>query len=78
MNKEFLWELLSTGSVSGNEVELEKKLYDYMQDKADQVRVDELGNVTAVLNPTHPSGFCSPDTPMRSGLWSLLWGKMVH
>ena len=52
MNKEFLWELLSTGSVSGNEVELEKKLYDYMQDKADQVRVDELGNVTAVLNPT--------------------------
>lgn len=51
MNKEFLYELLRTGSVSGNEVELEKKIYDYMQDKADQVTVDELGNVTACLNP---------------------------
>ncbi len=54
MNKEFLFELLSTGSVSGNEAELEKKIYDYMQDKADEVRVDELGNVTAVLNPSAP------------------------
>ncbi len=51
MNKEFLFELLRTGSVSGNEAELEKKLYDYMRDKADRVTVDELGNVTAVLNP---------------------------
>ena len=54
MNKEFLFELLSTGSVSGNEAELEKKIYDYMQDKADEVRVDELGNVTAILNPSAP------------------------
>ncbi|MBO4887478.1 MAG: M20/M25/M40 family metallo-hydrolase [Firmicutes bacterium] len=52
MNKEFLFDLLSTGSVSGNETELEKKIYDYMQDKADQVSVDELGNVTAAVNPT--------------------------
>ena len=52
MNKEFLFDLLSTGSVSGNEAELEKKIYDYMQDKADQVSVDELGNVTAALNPS--------------------------
>jgi len=51
MNKEFLYELLRTGSVSGNEIELEKKMYDYMQGKADQVTVDELGNVTACLNP---------------------------
>ena len=51
MNKAFLFDLLSTGSVSGNEAELEKKIYDYMQDKADRVTVDELGNVTAVLNP---------------------------
>ena len=50
MNKEFLFELLKTGSVSGNEIELEKKIYDYMQDKADVVTVDELGNVTAVVN----------------------------
>ena len=51
MNKEFLFELLKTGSVSGNEAELEKKIYDYMQDKADLVTVDELGNVTAAVNP---------------------------
>lgn len=51
MNKEFLFEMLQTGSVSGNEVELEKKIYDYMQDKADLVTVDELGNVTAAINP---------------------------
>ena len=54
MNKEFLYELLSTGSVSGNEAAIEKKIYDYMQDKADQVMVDELGNVTAALNPSSP------------------------
>lgn len=52
MNKAFLTELLQTGSVSGNEAELEKKIYDYMQDKADAVTVDELGNVTAVVNPS--------------------------
>lgn len=51
MNKAFLFDLLKTGSVSGNETELEKKIYDYMQDKADQVTVDELGNVTAAVNP---------------------------
>lgn len=54
MNKPFLFDLLSTGSVSGNEAELEKKIYDYMQDKADRVTVDELGNVTAALNPEAP------------------------
>lgn len=54
MNKAFLFDLLSTGSVSGNEAELEKKIYDYMQDKADLVTVDELGNVTAALNPEAP------------------------
>ena len=28
MNKEFLFDLLSTGSVSGNEAQIEKKIYD--------------------------------------------------
>lgn len=51
MNKDFLFDLLKTGSVSGNEAELEKKIYEYMQDKADLVTVDELGNVTAAINP---------------------------
>lgn len=54
MNKDFLFDLLRTGSVSGNEIELEKKIYDYMQDKADRVTVDELGNVTAAVNPDSP------------------------
>ncbi|MBO4235730.1 MAG: M20/M25/M40 family metallo-hydrolase [Firmicutes bacterium] len=51
MNKDFLFDLLRTGSVSGNEAELEKKIYDYMKDKADEVTVDEMGNVTAAINP---------------------------
>ena len=51
MNKAFLFELLKTGSVSGNEEQIEKKIYDYMQEKADLVSVDELGNVTAAINP---------------------------
>ena len=51
MNKGFLFEMLSTGSVSGEEAELEKKIYDHMQDKADVVTVDELGNVCAAINP---------------------------
>ena len=51
MNKEFLFDLLKTGSVSGNETEIEKKIFDYMHDKADKITVDELGNVTAIVNP---------------------------
>lgn len=54
MNREFLFELLRTGSVSGSEAALEKKIYDYMQDRADLVTVDELGNVTAAVNPSAP------------------------
>ncbi len=54
MNKDFLYELLSTASVSGNEAALEEKIYRYMQDRADRVTVDELGNVTAFLNPDAP------------------------
>ena len=51
MNKVFLFDMLQTASVSGNETVLEKKIYDYMQDKADLVTVDELGCVTAAVNP---------------------------
>ena len=31
MDREFLFDMLRTGSVSGNETELEKKIYDYMK-----------------------------------------------
>ena len=54
MNKEFLMELLGSHSVSGNETEIEKKIYDHMLPIAHAVSVDEMGTVTAVLNPDAP------------------------
>lgn len=54
MDKKFLFELLSTCSVSGYETEIEKKIYDRMKPLVDDVRVDELGNVTAAVNPAAP------------------------
>lgn len=54
MNKGFLYDLLKTGSVSGNETAIERKIYDYMKDKVDGVEVDELGNVTAHVNAASP------------------------
>ncbi|MGM9603511.1 MAG: M20/M25/M40 family metallo-hydrolase [Faecousia sp.] len=54
MDKEFLMELLRSNSVSGSETEIEKKIYDHMQPIADSVGVDEVGTVTAVLNPDAP------------------------
>lgn len=50
MNKDFLFEMLTTPSVSGNEIALERKLYDYVKTYADEVRTDEIGDVIAVLN----------------------------
>lgn len=37
-----------------SELELEKKIYQYMQPFADEVRGDEIGDVTAVINPDSP------------------------
>ncbi len=54
MDRKFLYEMLSTASVSGTEVELEKKIYQYMKAYADEVRGDEIGDVTAVLNANSP------------------------
>lgn len=54
MDKEFLMELLTSNSVSGNEIEIEKKIYHHMLPIADKVTVDEMGTVTAVLNPDAP------------------------
>ncbi len=49
MNNEFLFDLLRTGSVSGNEAEVEKKIYDYMQDKAEEGRMTAKGGYDAPL-----------------------------
>ncbi len=54
MKKEFLYEMLQTGSVSGNEVPLQKKCIEFMKDVADRVMTDETGDVTHVINPSSP------------------------
>lgn len=51
MNKEFLYEMLDTMSVSGHEVALQKKVIAHMQPYADEIRTDYTGNVICVLNP---------------------------
>jgi len=51
MNPTFLYEMLSTPSVSGNEIDLQKKVISYMTNTADEIRTDENGNVISVLNP---------------------------
>lgn len=54
MDKEFLTELLRTPSVSGTETAAARKVYDYMQGRADRVSVDVQRNVTAAVNPDAP------------------------
>lgn len=51
MNQKFLEEMLETCSVSGHEIELQKKVMDYMKDVSDEVITDATGNVIQVLNP---------------------------
>lgn len=51
MNKEFLYTLLDTMSVSGNEIALQKKVIAEMRPCCDEIRTDYTGNVICVLNP---------------------------
>lgn len=51
MNKEFLFEMLDTMSVSGYEVGLQKKVIKEMTPYAHEIRTDMTGNVVCVLNP---------------------------
>jgi len=51
MNKDFLLELLSTPSPSGDEVKLQKKWKQYVEAFAHKVETDEAGNVIGILNP---------------------------
>ena len=51
MNKDFLYTLLDNMSVSGNEIELQKKVIDEMKPFCDEIRTDYTGNVVSVLNP---------------------------
>ena len=51
MNKEFLYEMLDTMSVSGHEIGLQKKVIKEMMPYAHEIRTDYTGNVVCVLNP---------------------------
>lgn len=54
MNREFLYELLDSCSVSGNEIPLQKKVIEYMKPCCDKILTDYTGNVISVLNPDAP------------------------
>lgn len=54
MNKEFLYTLLDSMSVSGHEISLQKKVIAEMKPYADEIRTDYTGNVISILNPGAP------------------------
>ena len=54
MNKEFLYTLLDGMSVSGHEIEMQKKVIAEMTPYCDQILTDYTGNVISVLNPDAP------------------------
>ena len=54
MNKEFLYTLLDSMSVSGHEIPLQKKVIEEMKPYAHEIRTDYTGNVISVLNPEAP------------------------
>lgn len=50
MSREFLNEMLTTASVSGNEAEIQGKIKKYMESAVDSFMEDEMGNVISVMN----------------------------
>lgn len=54
MNKDFLYTLLDSMSVSGHEISLQKKIIREMTPHCDQILTDYTGNVICVLNPEAP------------------------
>lgn len=54
MNKEFLYSLLDSMSVSGHEIELQKTVIAEMTPHCDKILTDYTGNVISVLNPDAP------------------------
>ena len=51
MNKEFLYTLLDGMSVSGNEIDMQKKVIKEMTPYCDKIITDYTGNVISILNP---------------------------
>ena len=54
MNKEFLYSLLDSMSVSGHEIDLQKKVIAEMKPHCDKILTDYTGNVISVINPDAP------------------------
>jgi endoglucanase len=54
IDRDFLLELLSTPSPSGNEMAIQRKMRAYMTGFADRVDTDMSGNVLGILNPDAP------------------------
>ena len=54
MNKEFFYDMISTESVSGCELRLQKKIAAYMKENGTCVRTDYTGNVISCINPDSP------------------------
>ena len=54
MNQHFLYDMLTTESVSGGEIALQKKVMAYMKEQGVTVETDRCGNVVSVLNPESP------------------------
>lgn len=54
MNKDFLYTLLDSMSVSGHEIELQKKVIAEMTPHCDRIITDYTGNVICALNPDAP------------------------
>ena len=54
MNKEFLYSLLDSMSVTGNEIPLQKKVIAEMTPHCDCIRTDLTGNVYSIINPDAP------------------------
>lgn len=51
MNKDILFEMLNTNSVSGKEIELQKKLIKHYDSNMDTYITDETGNLAHIINP---------------------------
>ncbi|MBR2895226.1 MAG: M20/M25/M40 family metallo-hydrolase [Oscillospiraceae bacterium] len=54
MNKKFLYTLLDSMSVSGHEIELQKKVIAEMTPHCDKILTDYTGNVISIINPDAP------------------------
>ena len=54
MNKEFLYTLLDSMSVSGHEIGLQKKVIAEMTPHCDKITTDYTGNVISIINPDAP------------------------